>query len=155
MNVTTVSANIKYSAEAKGAWRTIELGAEAAVAPNEDWHIAQEQLYHRLGQQMKSLWNNGSGSGKALSGSESHVQPTPPTSSPPLSPSFQSITAPHTRHHSSGTRRTDKPGAATGKETTGVRRTERVPEGAVGQHNGELLVHLPTVFKERANGRVR
>jgi hypothetical protein len=81
MNVHIVSANIRYSAEAKGAWRTIELGAEAAVAPNEDWHIAQEQLYHRLGQQMKSLWNNGSGSGKALSGSESHVQPTPPTSS--------------------------------------------------------------------------
>jgi hypothetical protein len=53
MNVRIVSANIRYSAEAKGAWRTIELGAEAAVAPNEDWHIAQEQLYHRLGQQMK------------------------------------------------------------------------------------------------------
>jgi hypothetical protein len=57
MNVRIVSANIRYSAEAKGARRTIELGAEAAVAPHEDWHIAQEQLYQQLGQQMKSLWN--------------------------------------------------------------------------------------------------
>jgi hypothetical protein len=40
MNVTTIRANIRYSAEAKGAWRTIEVGAEATVAPDEDWQTA-------------------------------------------------------------------------------------------------------------------
>jgi hypothetical protein len=75
MNVTNVSANIRYSAEVNGAWRTIELGAEATVTPNEDWHIAQEQLYHQLGQQMKTLWSNGSG--KAHNGPEKAIQPAP------------------------------------------------------------------------------
>jgi hypothetical protein len=65
MKVTTVTATIKYSAEAKGAWRTIELGAEAQVALNEDWHTAQEQLYLQLGQQMKTLWANGNGKSAA------------------------------------------------------------------------------------------
>jgi hypothetical protein len=78
MNVTNVSANIRYSAEAKGAWRTIELGAEADVTPNEDWHIAQEQLYHQLGQQMKTLWaSSGSSSGKPQNGPEKPIQSAP------------------------------------------------------------------------------
>jgi hypothetical protein len=75
MNVTSVTANIKYSAEAKGAWRTIELGAEATIAPNEDWHTAQEQLYHQLGQQMRGLWANGNGK-------PAQEPPTPETPAP-------------------------------------------------------------------------
>jgi hypothetical protein len=77
MNVTIVSANIRYSAEAKGAWRTIKLGAEADVAPNEDWHTAQEELYHQLGQQMKALWHNGKSQEDTPLAPEKPAQPTP------------------------------------------------------------------------------
>jgi hypothetical protein len=59
MNVTTVTATIKYSAETKGAWRTTEVGAEADVALDEDWHTAQASLYDQLGQQLKTFWSKG------------------------------------------------------------------------------------------------
>jgi hypothetical protein len=59
VNVITVTATIKYSAEAKGAWRTIEVGAEADVALDEDWHTAQASLYDQLGQQLKTFWSKG------------------------------------------------------------------------------------------------
>jgi hypothetical protein len=55
MNVTTISANLRYSAEAKGAWRTIELGVEATTAPDEDWQAAQVSLYGQLGEQLKAM----------------------------------------------------------------------------------------------------
>jgi hypothetical protein len=54
MKVTNVSATIRYSAEARGAWRSIELGAEATIAPSEDWHTAQQDLYAQLGKQLKN-----------------------------------------------------------------------------------------------------
>jgi hypothetical protein len=60
MKVTTVTATLRYSAEAKGAWRSIEVGAEATLtASDETWEQAQAELYHRLGRQLKTLWNNG------------------------------------------------------------------------------------------------
>ena len=60
MKVTKVTANLRYSAEAKGAWRSIELGAEASLTSSaEDWETAQAELYHQLGQQLKTLWSNG------------------------------------------------------------------------------------------------
>ena len=59
MRVTTVTATLKYSAEAKGAWRSIEVGAEATLTSSEEnWVAAQSQLYHKLGHQLKTLWNN-------------------------------------------------------------------------------------------------
>ena len=60
MRVSKVTANLRYSAEAKGAWRSIELGAEASLTSNaEDWEAVQADLYHHLGQQLKTLWSNG------------------------------------------------------------------------------------------------
>ena len=60
MRVTKVTANLRYSAEAKGAWRSIELGAEASLtSSNEDWEAAQADLYHQLGQQLNRFWSNG------------------------------------------------------------------------------------------------
>jgi hypothetical protein len=59
MNVTTISATIRYSAEAKGAWRTIELGAEATLDPGEDWQTAQQKMYSQLGEQFKTIWSKG------------------------------------------------------------------------------------------------
>ncbi len=38
MRVTTVTATLRYSAEAKGAWRSIEVGAEGSLTSStEDW----------------------------------------------------------------------------------------------------------------------
>ena len=51
MNVQTIRVNIRYScAMADGAWKTVELGAEGALTPDEDYHQAQLALYHELGQ---------------------------------------------------------------------------------------------------------
>jgi hypothetical protein len=62
VKVTTVTATLRYSAEAKGAWRSIEVGAEATLTnSDETWETAQAELYHRLGQQLKTLWANGNG----------------------------------------------------------------------------------------------
>jgi hypothetical protein len=54
MEVDRVTATLRYSAEAKGAWRSLEIGAEATVAPDEDWQSAQASLY----QQLQALWDN-------------------------------------------------------------------------------------------------
>jgi hypothetical protein len=60
VRITEVSAVVRYSAEAKGAWRSIEVGATATLTnSDESWEQAQTELYHRLGQQLKALWNNG------------------------------------------------------------------------------------------------
>jgi hypothetical protein len=68
MKVTTITATLRYSAEAKGAWRSIEVGAEATLTnSDESWESAQAELYHRLGQQLKTLWGNGSRSNSEAS----------------------------------------------------------------------------------------
>jgi hypothetical protein len=63
MKVTTVTATIRYSQDSgKGAWKSLELGAEAQVAPNEDWADVQVRLYDHLAQQFKQIWSkNGNG----------------------------------------------------------------------------------------------
>ena len=59
MKVTTVSANIRYSQDTgHGAWKVVELGAEATVGEREQWADAQAELYRQLGQQLKTLWAN-------------------------------------------------------------------------------------------------
>ena len=75
MRVTTVSATLRYSAEAKGAWRSIEVGAEATLnSSDENWETAQSQLYQKLGRQLKTLWGNG----VEKDSSEEQTQATPP-----------------------------------------------------------------------------
>ena len=60
MRVTIVKATLRYASEARGAWRSIEVGAEAALTNSEeDWRAAQIELYHGLAQQLKALWHNG------------------------------------------------------------------------------------------------
>ena len=62
MKVTTVSASVRFSKDTgQGAWKVIELGAEATVDGNEGWQAAQARLYQELGKQMKVLWTNGNG----------------------------------------------------------------------------------------------
>jgi hypothetical protein len=58
MKVTTVTATIRYSAETQGAWKSVEVGAEATLTnSDETWEQAQAELYHSLGQQLKALWS--------------------------------------------------------------------------------------------------
>ena len=79
MIVTTISATIRYSQDTgKGAWKVIELGAEASVSDREHWKQAQSELYYQIADQLRQLWNNGNGA--ALNGSaavETAIQPLP------------------------------------------------------------------------------
>ena len=57
MKVKKVSANVRYSKAIRpGAYKTVELSAEASIDPKESWEDAQAELYHTLGQQLKTLW---------------------------------------------------------------------------------------------------
>lgn len=76
MKVDRVTATIKYSQDTgKGAWKAIELGAEATVEVKDNWQTAQHQLYGELSQQLKTLWSNGTGN-TAQSGPDSHGEPS-------------------------------------------------------------------------------
>ena len=63
MNITTVSASVRFSKDLGGKqFKTVELSAEGTVNANENWRAAQAQLYADLGQQLKALWTaNGNG----------------------------------------------------------------------------------------------
>ena len=68
MNVTTIAATVRYSKPLPdGAWKAVELSAEASLDPNEAWIEAQASLYQELGQQLRTLWTakNGQASGGA------------------------------------------------------------------------------------------
>jgi hypothetical protein len=73
MKVTSVSASIRYAKEIEGAWKTLELSAEASVDPEENWTLAQQGLYAMLVGQLRSLWGqNGHNLEHSQNGSESH-----------------------------------------------------------------------------------
>jgi hypothetical protein len=54
--VDRVTATIRYSREENGAWKSLELGAEASIGLEDDWQISQALLYTQLAKQLKSLW---------------------------------------------------------------------------------------------------
>ena len=83
MKVTTVSASVRYSkALGDGSHKTVELSAEAALTPKEQWQEAQGSLYHELGQQLMSLWStkangqpvNDNGDGNGNGNGDHHCQ---------------------------------------------------------------------------------
>ena len=122
MKVTTVSANIRYSQDTgHGAWKVVELGAEATVGEREQWAHAQAQLYHQVGQQLKTLWANGTGN-KAQDGSESHgelVAAPEPVKIP------QSISARNIQTEFANTTGVIMPGTATRRRMgSGVRKSK-------------------------------
>ena len=81
MEVSKISANIRYSQDTgKGAWKVIELGAEATISDREHWKQAQSELYYQLGDQLRQLWSNGSnnGNGAALNGAGGAEKPVEP-----------------------------------------------------------------------------
>ena len=68
MKVEKVSATIRYSQDTgKGAWKVIELGAEASIGDREHWKQAQSELYYQLGDQLRTLWS-GNTNGTAANG---------------------------------------------------------------------------------------
>ena len=79
MKVEKISATIRYSQDTgKGAWKVIELGAEASVSDREHWKVAQSELYHQLSHQLRQLWNNGNGAALNGQGSaETAIEPLP------------------------------------------------------------------------------
>jgi hypothetical protein len=57
VQVTKITAQVRYSQDTgKGAWKSMELGAEATISPGESWRVAQANLYRDLGHQLKVLW---------------------------------------------------------------------------------------------------
>ena len=89
MNVTTISATIRYSQDTgHGAWKVVELSAEASIGDREHWKQAQSELYYQLGDQLRTLWANGNTNGAAVNGqngAESQI-PGPAEPEPALSP---------------------------------------------------------------------
>ena len=64
MIVEKVSATIRYSQDTgKGTWKVVELGAEASIGQRNDWKQTQSELYYQLGDQLRTLWSNGSSNG--------------------------------------------------------------------------------------------
>jgi len=53
MKVSVVKVNVRYSKQmADGSHKTVELGVEGSLTcSDEDWHEAQADLYHQLGDQ--------------------------------------------------------------------------------------------------------
>jgi hypothetical protein len=78
MQVTTVSAAVRFSKDTGAGWKVIELGAEASIAPDEDWHICQQGLFANLAAQLKAVWGSkGEPSIEhAPNGSEKAIQPS-------------------------------------------------------------------------------
>jgi hypothetical protein len=78
MKVQTITATIRYSQDTgKGAWKVLELGAEATIEPEEDWEEAQSRLYQDLGQQFRRIWgSNGASSNHAPDDPRIAVQPS-------------------------------------------------------------------------------
>ncbi len=75
MKIDRISANIRYSQDSgKGAWKALELTAEASLTPNENWQTAQADLYADLAKQFKSLWS--------ANGSSDHDSPRPVPGAP-------------------------------------------------------------------------
>ena len=57
MKVTSISASLRYSkVMPSGAWKAVELSAEASLSDQENWQKAQAALYEQLGRQLTTLW---------------------------------------------------------------------------------------------------
>jgi hypothetical protein len=101
MQVTTVTATVKYTQDTgRGAWKSVELGAEATVSPGESWRVAQAALYQDLGHQLKPLWaQNGAAGGSALKDVSEGHQVATQASNPQTGPDSQQPVAHFCQQH--------------------------------------------------------
>ena len=84
MKVTTISANIRYSLDTgHGAWKVIELGAEATIDAKDSWQQAQHQLYGELSQQLQKMWANGKTAQNDHDSAVETIKATEPAPAPP------------------------------------------------------------------------
>ena len=82
MKIDRVKATIRYSQDSgKGAWKSLEIGAEGTVDERELWQAALAQLYADLGREFKQLWSSGTraevGSGDAVAAAAPSEQEEP------------------------------------------------------------------------------
>jgi hypothetical protein len=102
MIINTVSVSIRYSKPmGDGSFKTVEIGAEATLNPDEDFHDAQVTLYHELGGTMKYVFS-GNGSGKAQPGPEKAVAAPPPSALPQREHWCEEHRVEYKRHEKSG-----------------------------------------------------
>ena len=93
MKVEKISATIRYSQDTgKGAWKVIEIGAEASVSDREFWKQAQSELYYQLTDQLRQLWNNGSTAALNGAGGAEMAIAGPPESDPTTYPAALVLT---------------------------------------------------------------
>jgi hypothetical protein len=60
MQVNKITLALRYSKELPtGAWKSLEIGAEAVPAEDGDWQEQQRELYTELSQQLKALFSGG------------------------------------------------------------------------------------------------
>jgi hypothetical protein len=77
MEVQTITVHVRYSKPmTDGAVKTVELGAEASLSPDEDYHEAQVALYHELGETMKYVFSS-NGAGNPTSTGSGQAQNSP------------------------------------------------------------------------------
>jgi len=60
MQVNKITLALRYSKELPtGAWKSLEIGAEAVPSEDGDWQEQQRELYTELSQQLKALFSGG------------------------------------------------------------------------------------------------
>jgi hypothetical protein len=59
MRVDRISAHVRFSKDTGQGWKTVELGAEASLDPDEDWTLAGQGLYALLSAQLREVWGWG------------------------------------------------------------------------------------------------
>jgi hypothetical protein len=77
MHAQNISVSIRYAADTgAGAWKTIEVGAEATLSnSSEDWAASQRELYSRLSEQLKVIWSCKADAQYAQEGHQISTQP--------------------------------------------------------------------------------
>ena len=86
MKVEKIHATIAFSQDTgKGAWKRLEIGAEATIDAREQWQAAQAHLYADLAKQFKALWSQNGATPQAQEAPVVAVQLSG-ASTPPPSP---------------------------------------------------------------------
>ena len=75
MQVDRVKASLRYSRDTGNGWKTVELGAEASLGPQEKWQEAGAQMYTELSASLTSLWARGTFNGDKAEESPELDQP--------------------------------------------------------------------------------
>ena len=125
MQVNQITAQVQYSQDTgHGAWKAVEIGAEATVDERERWAEALAHLYSDLGRELNVLWASGNGHKPQESPQDAPVSPVavpqPVWNAPRLL--SRSIFARSTGRSTSGSPRAPRCGSRTGPGISGAGR---------------------------------